>query len=230
VANELPVATVAALKQLDGADIANAIEAFDVRLRNDGFMDGTVRTMTPGLPPAVGYAVTARIRCSSPPPVGHSYIDRTDWWSYIVNVPAPRFVVVQDIDDHTGFGAFLGQVHAHVLRALGCVGYATNGAVRDVQKVDELGFPLFASSVAVSHAFAHVVEFDVPVTVGGLSVASGDLLFGDDDGVQSLPLAIVDRLPQMVAAMTRKDDEVIRFCGSRDFSIEGLRQLLRTLG
>ena len=230
MANELTERTFEALKRLDGADVANAIETSEVRLRNEGFADGSVRSMTPSLPAAVGYAVTARIRCSSPPAVGHQYIDRTDWWNHVLQVPAPRFVVVQDVDERAGLGSFLGEVHGNVLRALGCTGYATNGAVRDVAALTELGFPVFASCTSVSHAFAHIVDFGTPVEIGGLFVNSGDLLFGDANGLQSIPPTVVDRLPEMVADMKRRDDAVIRFCRSADFSIDGLRTLLRNLG
>lgn len=230
MANQLSTSALSALQQLNGADVANAIETFEVRLRNEGFADGSVRCLQPQLPAAVGYAVTAKIRSSSPPPVGHQYFDRTDWWNEIVSVPAPRFVVVQDVDEHRGLGAFLGEVHANVLRALGCVAYATDGAVRDVSPIGELGFQVFASGVSVSHAFAHVVEFGTPVSIGGLTVNSGDLLFGDAEGLQSIPPSIVEQLPQVVARVTGRDDAVIRFCRSRDFSMDGLRTLLRDLG
>jgi 4-hydroxy-4-methyl-2-oxoglutarate aldolase len=218
------------LRALDGASIANAIETFDIRLRNEGFADASIRCLLPDLPPAVGYAVTARIRCASPPPVGHHYHDRTDWWTYIVSVPPPRFVVVQDIDDKPGLGGFVGGVHANILRALGCDGYATNGSVRDVTTVrDSVRMQLFAAGVAVSHAFAHIVDFGGPVEIGGLTVHSGDLLFGDAHGVQSIPTSLVDGLPAMVADMKVQELAVIQFCRSREFSIDGLRTLVRSL-
>jgi regulator of RNase E activity RraA len=218
------------LRALDGASIANAIETFDVRLRNEGFADASIRCLLPGLSPAVGYAVTARIRCSSPPPVGHHYHDRTDWWNYIVSVPAPRFVVVQDVDEKPGLGGFVGAVHANILRALGCEGYATNGSVRDVTTVrDGLRLQMFATGVAVSHAFAHIVDFGGPVEIGGLKVQSGDLLFGDAHGVQSVPMSVAAAIPATVADMTMNEQEVIQYCRSREFSIEGLRKLVRSL-
>jgi regulator of RNase E activity RraA len=200
------------LRALDGASIANAIETFDVRLRNEGFADASIRCLVPALPPAVGYAVTARIRCSSPPPVGHHYHDRTDWWNYIVSVPAPRFVVVQDIDDKPGLGGFVGAVHANILRALGCDAYATNGSVRDVTTVrDSARIQLFATGVAVSHAFAHIVDFGGPVEIGGLNVDGGDLLFGDEHGVQRIPTPLADVLPGVVADMKTSEQAVIQF-------------------
>ena len=218
------------LRVLDGASIANAIETFDIRLRNEGFADASIRCLLPDLPPAVGHAVTARIRCSSPPPVGHHYHDRTDWWTYIASVPPPRFVVVQDIDDTPGLGGFVGDVHANILRALGCEAYATNGSVRDVRTVgDGVKMQMFAAGVAVSHAFAHIVDFGEPVEIGGLTVHSGDLLFGDVHGVQSIPSSLVDGLPAVVAEMKTQEQAVVRFCRSRDFSIDGLRTLVRSL-
>jgi 4-hydroxy-4-methyl-2-oxoglutarate aldolase len=218
------------LQHLDTASVSNAIETFDVRLRNEGFADGRVRCLIPNRGAVVGHAVTARIRCSHPPPVGHSYHDRTDWWTFIAGVPAPRVVVVQDVDERPGLGAFVGEVHAHILRALGCVAYATNGTVRDVDNVADLGFQLFAAGVSVSHAFAHIVDVGQPVEIGGLAVATGDVLFGDDSGLLSLPPAIVERIPDAVDRMRSKEAHVIAFCRSAAFSIDGLRTLVRDLG
>jgi regulator of RNase E activity RraA len=222
--------TFDALRRLSGSAVANAIETFDVRLRNEGFANGSIRCFFDDLPPAVGYAITARVRCSAPPPVGQRYHDRTDWWNYIASIPAPRFAVVEDVDDDPGRGAFIGEVHANILRALGCVGYATNGSVRDRVALHALRFPCFAPSVSVSHAFAHIVDFGQPVEIGGLAVATGDVLFGDRDGLQSVPSDLVDQLPAVAARMVANEQDVIRLCQSPQFSIDALRQLVRSLG
>ena len=122
----------------------------------------------------VGYAVTARIRTAPTPTLVHNYFDRTDWWNHLLTVPEPRVIVVQDIDEQPGLGALLGEVHTNILRALGCVGAVTNGAVRDLPAVEAIGFHLFAGHAAVSHAYAHIVDFGSPVAVGGLTVRAGD--------------------------------------------------------
>jgi 4-hydroxy-4-methyl-2-oxoglutarate aldolase len=217
-------------RRLNAASVSNAIETFDVRLRNEGFADGRLRCLYPDHRPVIGHAVTARIRCSAPPPVGHSYHDRTDWWNYIVSVPAPRIVVVQDLDDRPGLGAFVGDVHAQILQTLGCVAYATNGSVRDLDDVHGLGFQFFAFGVAISHAFAHIVDFGRTVEVAGLTVSTGDVLFGDADGLLSLPPSIVGEIPQRVGQMRDKEEQVLAFCRSAGFSIAGLRDLVRDLG
>src|ERR1700683_3563586 len=51
-----------ALQRLSTCVVADAIETFDMRLRNVGFADGTIRCCFEDLPPIVGYAATARLR------------------------------------------------------------------------------------------------------------------------------------------------------------------------
>ena len=217
---------IEAYRRLRGAAVSNAIETFGVRLRNEGFADARLRCLFSDLRPVVGHAVTVRIRSSSPPPVGHQYRDRTDWWSVIAGTPAPRIVVAQDIDERPGFGAFVGRIHAGVLGALGCVAYATNGSVRDLAAVHHTGFQLFASGVSISHGFAHIVDFGGPVEVAGLTVASGDILFGDCDGLLLLPQSILTQIPDVSSRMSLEERKVLEFCEAPDFSINGLRELL----
>jgi 4-hydroxy-4-methyl-2-oxoglutarate aldolase len=215
------------LRRFDSTSLANAIETFDVRLRNEGFTDGSVRAQFPELAPVVGYAVTARIRCSTPPPVGHLYYDRTDWWLYIKSVPAPRVVIVEDVDDRPGLGAFVGHVHASILKALDCVAYATNGSVRDLPAVRQTGLQLFAGGTSVSHAFVHIVDFGGPVLIGGLRVNSNDIVYGDRHGLLTIPPEIAPELPAAAARVLQQDQRVVEFCGSPAFSLETLRTIVR---
>src|SRR5215831_5417572 len=136
--SKLSNARLEALRQLDSCTVSNAIETFNLRLRNEGFADSSIRCIFPALPSMVGYAVTCRIRCSGPPPKGHSYLDRMDWWNHVQTVAEPRVVVIQDIDHNPGLGSFLGEVHISILKALKCVGAVTNGAVRDLAAVEAI--------------------------------------------------------------------------------------------
>jgi 4-hydroxy-4-methyl-2-oxoglutarate aldolase len=221
--------TLERLRHIDACALANAIEQFQVRTRNEGFVDGTVRCIFPQLPPRVGYAVTARIRSSSTPIAGRCYYDRPEWWSYVLTIPAPRFIVAKDVDGRPGMGALFGEVHANISRALGCCAFVTNGAVRDLPGIEAIGFQVFAASVAVSHAYAHVVEFGEPVEVGGLLIRPGDLLHGDLHGVQSVPISIAEEIPKVVAEMSLMEEELIAFCGSRDFSLPKLIEKIQNV-
>lgn len=212
-----------ALRRLDACTLANAIETFDVRLRNEGFTDGGLRCLFPGLPPVVGYAATVKIRGSAPPTAGGDYVQRTDWWNYVQSLPKPHIVVAQDISSHPGLGALLGEVHFNIQRTLGTVGIVTNGAVRSVPTAEALGFQVFADHVSVSHAYTHIVEFGTPVEVDGLKVHSGDLLHGDQHGVQSIPIRLAAQLPAVAARIAAKKQAIIALCQSPEFTLEKLR-------
>lgn len=215
---------LAELQQFDACTLANAIETFHERLRNEGFVNGSVRCLFPQLKPVVGYAATVKIRGSAPPTASGTYPDRTDWWDYVRSLPAPRVVVVEDDATRVGLGSLLGGVHINILKALDCVAAVTNGSVRDIPAAEALGFQLFAGNVAVSHAYVHIVEFGGPVEIGGLKIASGDLLHGDLHGVQSIPLDLAEKIPPVAARILAQRQELIALCQSPDFSLEKLRQ------
>lgn len=221
--------TAAALQPFDTCTVANAIETFGVRLRNEGYVSGGVRCLSPHLPPTVGYAYTLRVRTSSPPMLGQgSHVDRTDWWEDLAQIPSPRIVVVEDVDRQPGAGAFIGGLHAEILHTLGCVGALTNGAVRDLPQAAALGFQLFAGSVSVSHAYVHIVATGEPVKIDGLEIRPGDLLHGDVHGVIRVPAEIASKVPAVASRMQHEEKQILHYCRSEGFSLAGLRELLKS--
>jgi 4-hydroxy-4-methyl-2-oxoglutarate aldolase len=215
-----------ALRRLDTCTVSNAIETFQIRLRNAGFTDARVGCIFEDFPPTVGYAATARLRTGEPP-IAVFYDDRADWWKSILQIPEPRIAIVEDLDERPGVGAFLDGVHAAILKAVGCVGYVTNGAVRELPRVRDLGLQLFAGNVAVSHAYAHVFDFGSTVKVGGLEVRPGDLLHGDRHGLLSVPKEIAAAIPAVAARLQQAEQRVIDFCSSQEFSPDKLPQVLK---
>jgi regulator of RNase E activity RraA len=212
-----------ALRNLDACTLANAIETFRVRLRNEGFTSGAIRCLFPQLRPMAGYAVTMKIRGASPPTGAQTYLDRTDWWDYLQSVPGPRILAVEDVSAQPRLGALLGEVHVNILQALGCIGAVTNGAVRDLPAISDLGFQLFAGGLSVSHSYVHIVETGGPVVIDGLVIRSGDLLHGDLHGIQSVPREIAAEVPAVAARITAREQALIALCRSPDFTLEKLR-------
>ncbi|MGH9684373.1 MAG: RraA family protein [Candidatus Acidiferrales bacterium] len=217
------------LGRLSTCIVASTIETFGVRLRNTGFANSSIRCMFDDLPPVVGYAATARIRGSQPPMGGRTYYDRTDWWNYLLTIPAPRIVVIEDMDRPSGLGSLVGEVHANILRALGCVAFATNGAVRELPALHRIGIQCFAGNVAVSHSYAHIFEFGTAVEIGGLRVEPGDLLHGDRHGVLQIPGKVAGEVPGAARKIIEKEQGIIALCQSNGFSLEKLIQLIRSL-
>jgi len=214
------------LRRLDGCTLANTIETFQRRLRNEGYADRTVLCLFPKMPPVLGYAATLKIRGSAPALAGPAYTESTDWWDYLLSLPPPRMVVIQDVSEQPGRGSLIGAVHAHILRTLECVAVVTNGVVRNVPVAEQIGLQLFAGGVSVSHAYVHIIEMGEPVEIGGLKIASGDLLHGDVHGVQSIPRDLAARLPLAAAEIIARDQEIIALCQSGHVSLERLRAAL----
>ena len=182
--------------------------------------------MFPELPPVAGYAVTGRFRAAAPPISGLCYYQRHDFWKYVDSIPGPKIVVMRDMDATPGVGAMVGEIHAQIAKALGCVAWLTNGSIRDLLQVREANFQCFASGAAVSHSYAHVVEFGEPVEVHGLKISPGDLLHGDCNGIHSIPLSIAEQIPEVVNRIRQREAELIRFCESPDFTLEKLEHVL----
>ena len=215
--------TLAALQKIDSPSICNAIEGFNCRPKNQGFMMPEIQSVFRDLAPAVGYAVTGVVSANQPE--GRN-VSREEWWDLIVSVPEPRFIVLHDIDNPP-IGAYWGEVQANIHRALGAVAVATDGTVRDLDEVHALGFGFFAKIVSVSHAYTHLVEIGIPVTVGGLTVNTGDLLHGDKHGVTSIPFDIAEQIPSMVETIADYEEKTISLCQSAEFSLDKLKEVAK---
>ena len=216
-----------ALRAWPSPAISNAIETFGVRARNAGVMSPDIRCHFPEMRPIVGYAVTCTIRASAPPdqdPAAN--VARGDWYAHIESVPAPRIVVVKDLDQPP-VGSFWGEVNANVHRAFGCAGVVTDGGVRDMEEVRALGFQFLAKEVLVSHAYVHQVEVGVPVTVGGVTVRPGDLLHADLHGCIAIPHDIAAEVPAAAQLVEDRERVIIDYAQSPEFTREGLLERFR---
>jgi 4-hydroxy-4-methyl-2-oxoglutarate aldolase len=228
-ARSLDPEVLAAIRWFDTCTIANAIEKFRVRLRNEGFTRPGLHCLTPDSPPLLGFAQTFQIRSSDPPMVGNAYFDRIDWWPEIARLPLPRIAVYEDLESgEDGSGSVAGEVHAAILRAFGCEGIITNGAVRDIPALRRMRFTVFARTVAVSHAYNHIVEFGRPVDVFGLHVRPGELLYADVHGAVSIPLEVAPDLPRVAAEIRARERRVIDLCQSSGFTPKALINLIQT--
>jgi len=215
------------LRRFDTCSLANAVERLQVRPRNEGFMNGGAACQFPHLPPIVGHAVTGRIQTYMPPVTGKCYYENIEWWEYLTTIPSPRVVVLQDFDHLPGFGALFGEVHTRICLALDCVACVTNGAVRDLQGIEPLGFQVFAGKASVSHAYAHIVDFGDPVEIGGLRINPGEILHGDRHGILSIPRGNVARLASLAEQIRAEEKELFELTGSPAFSVRALGDKLR---
>lgn len=180
-----------------------------------------VKCIFPELGPMIGFAATAVITADSPH--GHR-ITPPEWWEVVRKIPEPRVVVIHDIDRPV-IGSLWGEVNANIHKALGCVGTVTDGSVRDLNEVRQLRYHFFSNCVTVSHAYVHMIDVGIPVKVGGLVVNPGDLILGDQHGVISIPLDVAREVPKAAQMMEDWERRVINFCKSKEFTVDGAREL-----
>ncbi|MFL5241977.1 MAG: RraA family protein [Gemmataceae bacterium] len=177
------------LRQFDTPTVCNVIELFGVRPRTAGYMDRRIVACYPKLPPMVGYASTATFRSAARPRSGDVYAGLTDQISAFAKLPGPPVVVFQDLDDPPASATF-GEVMCTTYKAFGAAGLITSGAGRDLDQVEALQFPCFTNGTICAHGYCQIVQVDVAVSVGNVTVHTGDLIHGDRNGVTTIPVEI----------------------------------------
>ncbi|MEO6964476.1 MAG: RraA family protein [Acidobacteriaceae bacterium] len=213
-----------ALRSISSPTIANAIETFDVRPRGEGYTNAGIRCLFPDRGAILGYACTAMI-LSSQPAAPNRLVDRTKYWEYTMRAPLPKVSVLQDMSEEP-LGAYIGEVNSHIHAALGSSGVITNGTVRDIEEVRGTGFQVFASGVSVSHGFAHLEDFNRPVTVFGMLVHPGDLIHADQHGAVIIPQAVAREVAATSKKIELAERGMIALCKSDKFAISELDKLI----
>lgn len=213
------------LARYDAPTLANAIETFDLQPRDVGFADSRIRCMFPELGRMVGYAATATIVARGAPGPDWAGAGNVALYDHARAMPAPRIVVVKDMDDPPAHGALWGEVHATIFKALGCVGCVTDGSVRDLDEARRIGFHFFAAGPSVSHAYVRVETVGEPVEIGGLLVAPGDLLHADQHGVLKIPIEIAAELPAAADRVIETEQALLRWVRSDDFDADRLAEM-----
>jgi 4-hydroxy-4-methyl-2-oxoglutarate aldolase len=208
---------LALLGQYDTPTICNVIELFDIRPRNTGYMDSRIRACFPELPPIVGYASTATMRCAFPRQESSSYKSLDEQVRAFEDLPGPPIVVFQDLDD-PAVAATFGEVMCATYQAFGAVGLITSGAARDVEQVRRLRFAAFSSGAICSHGYTHILSIHEPVRVGGIAVFPGALLHADANGITTIPVEIASEVAHAAEEFVAAEAVVLDYLktGERD--------------
>jgi regulator of RNase E activity RraA len=116
----------------------------------------------------------------------------------------------------TGRIAPWGELLSTAAAARGATGCVTDGLVRDIRFIRKMGFPVFCGGIGPldSKGRGNLVQMDTPVACGGVRVKSGDLMFGDADGVIVIPREaqdeVIAKAMEKVSAENLTRDELAR--------------------
>ncbi len=216
------------LAQYDTPTISNTIELFEVRPRNEGYLDARIRACFPEMPPMVGYASTATMRCAFPRREGDVYGSLDEQVARFAELPGPAIVVFQDLDDPPVAATF-GEIMCTTYRSFGAAGLITSGAARDLDQVRRLGFPAFSNGAICSHGYSHIVDLHRAVRVGGITIHPGDLIHADCNGVTTIPAGIAAEVAGAAAEFVAAEAIVLDYLKAGAPSVSGFAEARRAM-
>jgi len=153
----------------------------------EGFNSEDCRDFMPYMGPMVGYAVTLQIQPGTPEHKQTHPHAASEYRRYVASLPGPKIVVVQDLDKPACYGSYWGEVVSNTHRALGCVGTITDGAIRDLDEMNNAGFKAIARRLCVGHAHSIPVKWGCEVEVFGVKIQHGQLIHADKHGFLVIP-------------------------------------------
>jgi regulator of RNase E activity RraA len=226
-AHPFTAADLEALKAWDTPTICNGLEIVAPERRALGFTVEPMVCADRKLPPIVGLARTGMIRAKEPPrgPIP----PREDWYEYCAADGIPTVVVIQDLDDPPGFGAFWGEVHTAVHAGLGVAGCVTNGSFRDLDMLAP-GFQIVGGRIGPSHAHVHMVQMKCDVSIFGMLVGHDDVIHADLHGAVVIPADAVRALPAAIDLMARREKIILDRARAPGFNARAMREALRESG
>ena len=216
------------LRSIDTPTVCNLIEIAAPERRGAGYTVTHLHCPFPELPPMVGFAKTVTSRARDKVPLGEAgYMQkRLDYLDYVAAAPRPSIVVIEDLDDPPGYGAFWGEVQTNVHQALGCLGTITSGSVRDIPMVAP-GFQILAGSIAPSHAYVHVVDYGIDANVHGMAVASGDLVHADQHGAVVVPVDKIDAMQAAADGLAQREAKIIAAARAKGATVESIKAAMK---
>jgi regulator of RNase E activity RraA len=216
------------LRSIDTPTVCNLVEIVTPARRGAGYTVRHLHCPFPDLPPMVGFARTVTIKAKDAFGMGDaSYIQRRlDYLDYVAAEPRPTVMVIEDLDEEPGYGAFWGEVQSNVHQALGCLGTVTNGSIRDIPMIPP-GFQMLAGSIGPSHAYVHMVEYGGEVNVHGMTVRSNDLIHADRHGAIVVPPDKIGEMKKANAGLAEREAKIIKAARAPDMTVEKLKAAIR---
>lgn len=145
----------------------------------------------------------------------------------LLAVPSPRFLVVENIGEWEGPVCVWGEVTSYIHTACDCHAGVTNGPVRDVPEMEELGFASFANGTGAGGGMVDLLEVNMDVSIGGVQISPGDLIHGDRHGIVKIPKHLARDLPAAIAEHARWEEGIFAVCRQDPLDLEALSAAMR---
>ena len=94
------------------------------------------------------------------------------------------------------------------LQTLGCVGCISDGPSRDLDEIRPMRFQYMLSGVTPGHGLFSVAAVNVPVSVGGMDVAPGDIIHMDENGAVKFPATQLEKVVELLEKLQEKESKI----------------------
>ena len=151
-----------------------------------------VLPIDPELPRFAGPAYTLRYAPLREDLLAEQWLDHPNNLMTVAVEEIPEgAVMVLDAGGRTDVGLLGGNLLTR-MQVRGVAAAVTDGGMRDIPEIEEMGFPVCAAAAAPPPSFAKImlVELGGPVVCGGVTIFPGDILVGDGEGVVAIPSAM----------------------------------------
>lgn len=221
-----PAQVLDGLRELDGPTVSNAIEHFRVRDPVTGYASLELRCQFPDYKPLVGYAITVTADTTTPGDQRPMQMERL--LDMIHDAPKPAVLVFKHVGADRLRSCFVGDMMCTSLQKMGVAGVVTDGANRDISGIRRRvpGFHIFSPGWVVSHGHGTFIDFGVTVSVCGLAIRQGDLLYGDENGLLEIPLEIAEAALERAKQVRVEEQEFFDWIDSAGYSYAELRRRL----
>jgi len=187
---------LAELRKIDTPTITNAVATYPGAKTclalydpwtEDWYTDSSIRCIYPEIGPTVGYAVTCVYGLPNESSRGRlTFMDVID---ALDAMPKPTILVIQqrfppELRRKAGLA---GEIMVTSMKSLGCMGLISDGPSRDIDAIRKLDFQMLLGGVTAGHGEMAVQAVNVPVSVGGMDVAPGELIHMDENGAVKFP-------------------------------------------
>ncbi len=217
---------LADLRKIDTPTITNVVATYPknplcLGLYNpwteNWYTDTSIRCIYPELKPTVGYAVTCTY--GLPDPNFSGRLSFSDVLDALDASPKPTILIIQQKwpPELMAKAGLAGEMMVTQMKIVGCVGMLSNGPSRDVDAIRRNKFQMLLGGVTAGHGEMAVQAVNVPVSVGGMDVAPGELIHMDENGAVKFPADKLEAVLTNAKAMLDKEAEQlerIRRCTS----------------
>lgn len=181
------LALIEQLREFETPTVAESLLALGCSDNHRYFMGSEIKLMTAVNHPMVGIAISLVVDTSTPE-VEKNIEGLLQAGDKMIALSLPTIVVMHSVGARMSHECVTGDGMCKSFQSQGAVGLVADGGIRDLDAINQLGFPVYASGVVPDHATLNYNLATEPITVSGVVINHGDLLHGDCNGVHLIPV------------------------------------------